>query len=113
MGHPQSKHVFFFPSVFQIPSGMFPGLSPTNSPWSQVKAQQLQKACQKAPAQDVWTEPTEGLTSTVLDHAEEALRRCFGKTKEGPGGFTGGSQDGSPLKAKSTAKHGGISRFFF
>eukprot|EP00913_Durusdinium_trenchii_P030151 g28251.t1 len=49
----------------------------------EVKAQELHKACQKAPPQDVWTEPSEGITSTVLDHAEEALRRCFGKTKEG------------------------------
>lgn len=49
----------------------------------QVKSQQLQKACQQAPQTDVWTEPSGGLTSTVLDHAEEALRRCFEKTKEG------------------------------
>lgn len=49
----------------------------------EVKAQKLHKACQKAPAHDVWTEPSEGITSAVLDHAEEALRRCFGKTKEG------------------------------
>lgn len=51
----------------------------------EVKAQQLHKACQNAPSTDVWTKPGEGITSTVLDHAEEALRRCFGKTKEGPG----------------------------
>ena len=51
----------------------------------EVKAQQLHKACQNAPSTDVWTKPAEGITSTVLDHAEEALRRCFGKTKEGPG----------------------------
>ena len=50
----------------------------------EVKAQQLHKACQNAPSTDVWTKPGEGITSTVLDHAEEALRRCFGKTKEGP-----------------------------
>ena len=49
----------------------------------EVKAQQLHKACQNAPSTDVWTKPGEGITSTVLDHAEEALRRCFGKTKEG------------------------------
>ena len=48
-----------------------------------MKTQQLQKACQQAAQTDVWTEPTNGLTSTVLDHAEEALRRCFEKTKEG------------------------------
>ena len=54
----------------------------------EVKAQQLHKACQNAPSTDVWTKPAEGITSTVLDHAEEALRRCFGKTKEGPGYIT-------------------------
>lgn len=45
-------------------------------------------------------EPTEGITSTVLDHAEEALRRCFGKTKEGPGddrGSPGGSRVQGPF----------------
>ncbi|OLQ03930.1 Calcyphosin-like protein [Symbiodinium microadriaticum] len=45
--------------------------------------EKLKHACQHAPSSDVWEEPGETkVSNTVLDHAEEALRRCFEKTKE-------------------------------
>ncbi|CAE7421862.1 Capsl [Symbiodinium necroappetens] len=46
-------------------------------------AWKLKHACQHAPSSDVWEEPGETkVSNTVLDHAEEALRRCFEKTRE-------------------------------
>ncbi|CAJ1397389.1 unnamed protein product [Effrenium voratum] len=48
------------------------------------KTDQLVEACKKAPVEDVWSSPGDSaVTSTVLDHAEENLRRCFAKTREG------------------------------